>query len=86
MPLIETLAKAPLPFPLVLLAASQSISRPIITKVYPVAAKEILPTWEKLSLENLPFVIWLDQLIATAQRTGGLFSDYVAPYTSLPLQ
>jgi hypothetical protein len=33
-----------------------------------------------MSLKNVPFVIWLDALVATAQKQGGICSDYVAPY------
>ena len=79
-PLLQALSAVPFPFPVTLLAASQLPGRLVITKVYPFAAKELLPSWEKMSLKNVPFVIWLDQLVATAQKSGGLVSDYVAPY------
>jgi len=79
-PLLRVLEEKPIPYPLVLLAASQLPGRAAITKIYPFAAKEILPSWEKMSLSNLPFVIWLDQLIATAQKQGGIASNYIAPY------
>jgi len=77
MPVLKSLR---LPFPVVLLACANTASRKVITKVHPFDAREIFPTWEKLTLQNTPYVIWLDQLIATAQRQGGFGSDYVTPY------
>lgn len=79
-PLLSTLSNFPIPYPLILLGCTTAPTRIVLTKIYPFAAKEPLPTWEKLSLKNIPFVIWLDQLVATAQRQGGLGSDYLAPY------
>ena len=81
-PLLQVLADTPIPFPVVLLGCSNPISRLALTKIHPYQAIEKLPSWEKLSTDNLPFMIWLDQLVATAQRTGGLGSDYVLPYFS----
>ena len=82
-PILQKLVDSPVPFPLILLASSSETTRSIITKVHPFDSKEILPTWEKMSLKNIPFVIWLDQLVATAQRQGGFGSDYVVPYWNL---
>jgi hypothetical protein len=79
-PLLQALQAVPFPLPVTLLAASQLPGRAVITKVYPFAAKELLPSWEKLSTKNVPFVIWLDQLVATAQKSGGLASNYVTPW------
>ena len=79
-PLLTALKNVPIPFPLVLLGCSVTPARLILTKIHPFNANEKLPPWEKLSLSNLPFVIWLDQLIATAQKQGGLGSNYLVPY------
>lgn len=79
-PLLSVLSAVPLPFPLVLLGCTLPPSRLVLSKIYPFSAKEPLPSWEKLSLSNVPYVIFLDQLIATAQRQGGIGSDYVLPY------
>jgi hypothetical protein len=79
-PLLNALQNIPLPYPLVLLGCSLTATRIPLTKLYPFSAKEVLPTWDKLSLKNVPFVIWLDALIATAQKQGGICSDYVVPY------
>ena len=79
-PALKLLQNVPIPFPLVLLGCTLPPTRLILSKIHPFSAKEPLPSWEKLTLKNLPFVIWLDQLIATAQRQGGLVSDYVIPY------
>ncbi len=79
-PLLRALQDVPFPFMVILLATSQLPGRAVMTKIYPFAAKDILPTWERMSLQNIPFVVWLDQLIATAQKSGGISSDYVAPY------
>jgi hypothetical protein len=79
-PLLQTLQAVPIPFPVILLGCTVPPSRLVLSKIYPFSANEPLPSWEKLSLENVPFVIFLDQLIATAQRQGGIGSDYVAPY------
>jgi hypothetical protein len=79
-PLLKSLSSVPIPFPVILLGCTLAPSRLVLSKIHPFSAKESLPTWEKLSLKNVPFVIWLDQLISTAQRQGGLASDYVAPY------
>ncbi len=81
-PLLDNLDKVPLPFMLVLLGCSNTVSRAILTKIHPYYALEKFPVWEKLSLQNFPFLIWLDQMAATAQRVSGIGSDYVAPYFS----
>jgi len=41
---------------------------------------EKLPPWERLCLKNAPYVVFLDQIAATAQRIGGLGNSYLAPY------
>jgi len=79
-PLLKALIAAPLPLPLVLTAASQLPGRLVLSKLHPFSPKEILPSWEKMSTKNLPFVIWLDQFVATAQKQSGICSDYVIPY------
>jgi hypothetical protein len=79
-PLLGVLSRTPLPFQLVLLGCSLPPSRLVLSKIYPFSAKEPLPSWEKMSLSNVPYVVFLDQLIATAQRQGGLGSDYILPY------
>ncbi len=79
-PLLDALKNVPIPFPLVLLGCSVTPSRLILTKLHPFSANQKLPTWEQLTLNNVPFVIWLDQLIATAQKQGGLGSNYLLPY------
>jgi hypothetical protein len=79
-PLLKALQNVSIPFPVVLLGCTIAPTRLILTKLHPFSAKEPLPSWDKMSLQNVPFVIWLDGLIATAQRQGGIFSDYVVPY------
>jgi hypothetical protein len=79
-PLLASLKKINIPFPVVLIGCTTDPSRLALSKIHPFSSKEILPSWEKLSLKNIPFVIWLDQLVATAQRQGGICSDYVMPY------
>jgi len=79
-PLLKVVGTLSIPFPVILLGCTLAPTRLVLSKIYPFSAKEPLPTWEKLSMKNIPFVIWLDQLIATAQRQGGLVSDYVIPY------
>lgn len=78
---------AGLPYPVTLLACSSSVSRLAFTKIHPLKPKEIVPSWEGLTLKNVPFVIWLDQLIATAQRKSGLGSTYLVSsggYQAIP--
>jgi hypothetical protein len=82
-PLLDALKNVPLPFPLVLLGCSVTPTRLILTKLHPFSANQKLPSWEQLSLSNVPFVIWLDQLIATAQKQGGLGSNYLLPYWAI---
>jgi dGTP triphosphohydrolase len=71
-----------LPFPVILLAASVTPARTVLTKVHPTKSPDLekLPMWEGLTLKNIPFTLWLDQLAATAQRGALLGSDYVVPY------
>ena len=71
---------AALPFPVVLLIASTTPGRLVLTKIDPRKAIEKLPSWEGLSLKNIPLLLFLDQLAATAQRTAILNSDYLIPY------
>ena len=76
-------SKAP-PFIVTLLECSTGLPGwSINTLSNPFSALEKTPTWEKLSLENTPFVIFLDMLAASAQRYGGIGSDYIAPYFAL---
>lgn len=79
-PLLQILQNLNIPFPVILLGCTLAPTRLALTKLHPYSPKEVLPSWDKMSLKNIPFVIWLDQLIATAQRQGGIASDYVAPY------
>lgn len=79
-PVFELLGTVPLPFPIILLGCSNKVSRLVLTKMHPFMSKELLPPWEKMSVKNVPYMIWLDQLIATAQKQGGFGSDYVTPY------
>ena len=72
-----------IPFPVILLGCAFTPTRAVLTKIDPTKSHEKLPLWEGLSLKNIPYLIWLDQLVATAQRNALLGSDYVAPYTSL---
>jgi hypothetical protein len=69
-----------IPFPVILLGCAFPVTRAVLTKIHPTKPKEILPAWEGLSLKNFPFIIWLDQLVATAQRNALLGNSYVAPY------
>lgn len=71
---------AALPFPVVLLAASTTPGRLALSKIDPRKAIDKLPPWEGLSLKNIPLLLFLDQLAATAQRTALLQSDYIPPY------
>ena len=79
-PMLDILQKLNLPFPVILLGCALTPTRIILSKLHPFSPKQILPSWEMLSLKNIPWVIFLDQLVATAQRQGGLVSDYVIPY------
>jgi hypothetical protein len=53
----------------------------VLSKVHPTKSPDLekLPMWEGLTLKNIPFTLWLDQLAATAQRGTLLGSDYVLP-------
>ena len=73
------------PWPVVLLGASSSITRLFLTKIHPTKPIDKLPTWESLSMENIPFVLFLDQIAATAQRATLMGSNYVAPPYFIPL-
>jgi hypothetical protein len=73
-----------LPAIVTLLACSFTPSRVAFTKLHPTKPVDRLPSWESLSIKNIPFLVWLDQLIGTAQRKGGLGSAYVIPYVSVP--
>lgn len=79
-PILEMLGLIPLPFPIILLGCATPATRLALTKMHPFMSKEMMPPWEKMSVKNVPFMIWMDQLIATAQKQGGFGSDYIAPY------
>lgn len=69
------------PYPVVLLGCA--LGAPgwkVFTKVDPFRAIEKMPPYERLSLKNVPFVLFLDMLVATSQRYGGVGSNYVPPY------
>ena len=71
------------PYIAVLLACSTGIPGwTAMTAVNPFKALERIPSYEGLSLKNVPFVIFLDMIATTAQRVGGIGSDYVIPYLS----
>lgn len=73
------------PWPVVLLGASSTPARFFLTKIHPTKPIDKLPTWESLSMQNIPFVLFLDQIAATAQRATLLGSNYVAPPYFIPL-
>lgn len=69
------------PYPVVLLGCATGLPGwTIFTKTDPFRAIEKLPPYERISLKSVPFVIFLDMIAATAQRYGGIGSNYVAPY------
>jgi hypothetical protein len=71
---------AALPFPVILLLAATTPGRLALSKIDPRKAIEKIPPWEGLSLKNIPLLLFLDQLAATAQRSVILNSDYLVPY------
>lgn len=89
-PLIQSVLPiifANLPYPVTLLGCSSTASRLAFTKLHPTKPFERTPAWESLSLKNIPFVVWLDYLIATAQRKSGLGSTYLlssGAYQAIP--
>jgi hypothetical protein len=54
------------------------------SKLHPTKPFERIPAWEGLSTKNIPFLIWLDYLVATAQRKSGVGSTYLVPYQAIP--
>jgi hypothetical protein len=69
------------PYPVVLLACATGLPGwTIFTKTDPFRAIEKIPPYERISLKSVPFVIFLDMIAATAQRYGGIGSNYVTPY------
>ena len=90
-PVLEPLIQAVLPAlfnnlpPIVtLLACSSSAARLAFTKLHPTKPIDRIPAWESLSVKNIPFLIWLDYLVATAQRKSGIGSTYLVPYQAIP--
>jgi hypothetical protein len=70
-----------------LLAASSSPGRLALTKLHPLKAFERIPAWEQLSAKNIPYLLWLDYMVATAQRKSGLGSTYLVSaggYQAIP--
>lgn len=71
------------PPPAVLLACSTGLPGWItMTSVDPFRAIEKIPPYERISLKNVPYVIFLDMIAASAQRMGGIGSNYVIPYST----
>lgn len=69
------------PFPVVLLGCALGTNGwKALTNIDPFRAIEKLPPYERISMKNVPFLIFLDMMAATAQRYGGLASNYVPPY------
>jgi hypothetical protein len=69
------------------LAASSSPGRLALTKLHPLKAFERIPAWEQLSAKNIPYLLWLDYMVATAQRKSGLGSTYLVSaggYQAIP--
>jgi hypothetical protein len=73
-----------LPYPVILLGCSLTPSRLAFTKLNPTKGFEVVPSWEGITTKNIPFIVWLDQLAASAQRYSLFGSDYVAPYFTPP--
>ena len=73
-----------LPYPVVLLGCATTPTRIALTKINPTKSFEVTPTWEGITTKNIPFIVWLDQLAASAQRYALLGSDYVTPYFTPP--
>jgi hypothetical protein len=69
------------PFPVVLLGCSLGTTGwKALTNIDPFRAIEKLPPYERISMKNVPYLIFLDMMATTAQRYGGLASNYVPPY------
>lgn len=60
-----------------LIGASSTPARLFLTKLHPLKPVEKIPAWEQLSPQNIPFMLWLDQVVATAQRKSGFGSTYL---------
>ena len=70
-----------------LLAASSTPARLALTKLHPLKSFEKIPAWEQLSAKNIPFLLWLDYMVGTAQRKSGLGSTYLVSaggYQAIP--
>ena len=67
------------PWPVTLLGASFPLTRIALSKIHPVKPIDKLPSWEGLTLKNMPYVLFLDQIAATAQRASLLWSSYYPP-------
>jgi hypothetical protein len=70
-----------------LLAASSTPARLALTKLHPLKSFEKIPAWEQLSAKNIPYLLWLDYMVATAQRKSGLGSTYLVSaggYQAIP--
>jgi hypothetical protein len=81
-PLLKSIVPAifnNLPWPVTLLGASFPITRIALSKIHPVKPIDKLPSWEGLTLKNMPYVLFLDQIAATAQRASLLWSSYYPP-------
>ena len=69
-------ALPPIPFPAVGAACAFGGAK-IIRAAHPILYEDDLPPWERLTLDNFLFVVFLDEFCHKAKWQGGIFESYL---------
>lgn len=84
-PIFDAAAKilTKMPWPIVVL-----LGRNIVNIINPIAMSDDLPSWRRMSLKNVYYVVYLDEFLRSAADVSGLFKfffgDPVYPIPELP--
>ena len=74
MKLIDELV--PIPFPVVGAIAAFGGAK-VLRVTHPMLYEDDMPPWERVSLDNMLFVLFLDEFCHMAKKYGGIYENYL---------
>ena len=75
-PMITPIVSSPVAYILVA-AAGVTNNLDMIRKLHPVLNEDDIPPWERLTLKNILFLVFLDEYVSTAADQVGFFRSYI---------
>lgn len=75
-PVMQALSKLNLPY-IITGAAAAAGTADVIRQLHPLLYEDELPPWERLKLDNILFVLFLDEYCHVAKQYGGIVENYL---------